>query len=231
MPRHRKPKIFTAPGWQQAIRVEFLEFARQHGSPALRMLATEVNRDRMTVHQWATSFSVAGTWLEKWAEDTIAAWDSPARPQPVFEGGQLVEISYLPPRDNDTAKPAFSCTVSGTFISRRAHRITFGGTPWFDKEPEDDRKQFQKKMHEQLDGELDRFFENAGNERTLPEELSLKLEVTALYLLCSKTSDDIAKDPGVSAVSKTVSRWIKDTLDLLELPAKPPGRPRKKISH
>jgi hypothetical protein len=77
--RPRKQPRFEPPGFVQATRARFLEFARLHNSPAFRLLATRVWPDEMTVHDWAKLFHVDGTWVEEWARDAIRQWRSACR--------------------------------------------------------------------------------------------------------------------------------------------------------
>src|ERR1035438_2836723 len=65
--RPKKQPTFEPPGFKQAVRARFIEYARRHGSAALHLLATDVWRGEMTLDAWAKSFNVAGTWVEAWA--------------------------------------------------------------------------------------------------------------------------------------------------------------------
>src|ERR1039458_1573841 len=56
--RPKKQPTFEPPGFKQAVRARFIEYARRHGSAALHLLATDVWRGEMTLDAWAKSFNV-----------------------------------------------------------------------------------------------------------------------------------------------------------------------------
>src|ERR1022692_4346832 len=92
--RPKKQPTFEPPGFKQAVRARFIEYARRHGSAALHLLATDVWRGEMTLDAWAKSFNVAGTWVEAGAQDVLDAWREGIRyPAPaVSESGVLTNV-------------------------------------------------------------------------------------------------------------------------------------------
>src|ERR1017187_10360307 len=58
--RPKKQPTFEPPGFKQAVRARFIEYARRHGSAALHLLATDVWRGEMTLDAWAKSSTSLG---------------------------------------------------------------------------------------------------------------------------------------------------------------------------
>src|SRR5580704_16273193 len=106
--------VFTSASEQQAIKQKFLDFARRHNSPAMRLLATKVFKDELSVADWAQQFNLTGTWVQEWAEDTLRAWRTGTCPTPVIEGTDLKAYYPSPRSQPDT----FSCVIKGTPLSR-----------------------------------------------------------------------------------------------------------------
>src|ERR1019366_6589804 len=73
-------------GFHAAPRAKFIEFGRLYNTPALRLLCSEVRLDEMSLHDWAKSYNVAGTWLEQWAKDTLDSWRVSALPDTEADG-------------------------------------------------------------------------------------------------------------------------------------------------
>src|SRR2546429_9932387 len=65
---------FEPPGFRQAVRARFIEFARFHNSRAIYLLGTEVWSGETSLHDWAESFNVSKTWVEQWAQDALDSW-------------------------------------------------------------------------------------------------------------------------------------------------------------
>ena len=74
MARPKKQPQFEPPGFHQAIRARFIQFAQLHSSPALRLLATKVWLGELSLQEWAKSFNVSQTWVEQWAQDALDYW-------------------------------------------------------------------------------------------------------------------------------------------------------------
>ncbi len=232
VPRPKKPLVLVSPSALQAIRTKFLNFAVRHNSPALRLLATKVYPSEMSVHQWADSLNVAETWLEQWAQDTVMAWCQGASPAPKKTEDGKLELAFRAPRDERAPADEFRYTISATPLSKLAHAVTVGGSPWWIEQPADDWERFKKEIHDQIDGALERFLEKAvqlgaSREIKIPDELDKKLEGAALYILCGTGTAQLHSGlrTRVGDVS-TVYRWLRETLRLLDLPMKKPGRQR-----
>jgi len=230
--RPKKKPIFLPAGGQQAIRGKFLRFAFYHGSPALHLLATDVQQERTTVANWAKSLGQAGTWLEQWAQDALVSWKNHTYPPPKQDDEGILNV-YFPWPDEQGEEDVFHCTLEGKPLSRLAHRVTIAGAPWWDEGMPDDRETFRKQMHDKLDRELNEFFKEAlrlgrSKELRLPADLDLKLEASALYLLCGKSRVELAA--AVHAAEATVYGWLTETLELLQLQMKTPGHQPKVAS-
>jgi hypothetical protein len=74
MARPTKQPQFEPPGFHQAIRSRFIEFAQIDNAPALHQLGTKVWSGEISVQDWAKSLNNPQTWLEQWAQDTIDSW-------------------------------------------------------------------------------------------------------------------------------------------------------------
>ena len=126
--RPKKQPTFEPPGFKQAVRARFIEYARRHGSRALHLLATDVWRGEMTLDAWAKSFNVAGTWVEAWAQDVLDAWREGIRyPAPAVSESGVLTMWYPSPDDGHTAADLFSCHLTGTPLAQLQHGIIFGG--------------------------------------------------------------------------------------------------------
>jgi hypothetical protein len=249
LPRTKRSSRFLAPDWLAAIKTEFINAAVHNNSPALRELATEVVNGRKSVHQWACSWEVNGTWIEEWAETALADWNAGRSPQPGLDPttGEL-RVDLPPAPQQSTEADHFSCIISGTPLARRAHRVTRGGSPWWKKgnncaicgrdhsanATDDDRMIFRKLMHAELEHALDSYEARATQsghsmEIVIPSDLDLKLTVAALSVLCGKTTKEIADHPKISKERSVVSRWLKEMRALLQLPPRKPGHRRRPL--
>src|ERR1017187_5338458 len=128
--RPKKQPTFEPPGFKQAVRARFIEYARRHGSAALHLLATDVWRGEMTLDAWAKSFNVAGTWVEAWAQDVLDAWREGIRyPAPAVSESGVLTMWYPSPDDGHTAADVFSCHLTGTPLAQLQHGIISVATP------------------------------------------------------------------------------------------------------
>jgi hypothetical protein len=201
------------------------------------------------VHQWARSWELTNTWIEEWANNAVADWNAGLLPQPLLDA-TTGDINVLWPQVPEQATKAdhFSCTISGTPLAKLAHGVIIGGSPWWDEGKKcptcgqklpvnataDDRVTFRKQKHADLDRALDGFFQTAiqsgrSMQVILPSDLELKLTVAALSVLCGKTTKEIADHQKISRERTVVSRWLKETRALLQLPPRKPGHRRRSL--
>jgi hypothetical protein len=228
----KKAKVFAPPGWRQALKCQFLNFAFVHNRHALQLLAVDVKNGSMTPHEWAKSFNLAGTWVEEWAQDTLEFWvmfpDLGPEGSNPGNNEQPIEVSYPPPCDEKNDADVFSFKISVVPISKLALGITVGGSLRKD-EPEDDWQRFKKRVHASLDFALEEYCQNAvrsgaSDELLVPSDLDLKVEVTAAYFFCGMSPAQL-RYRLVTKVgdNSTVYRWIKEIAKLLNIPMKASG--------
>jgi hypothetical protein len=106
MARPKKHPQFEPTGFHQAVRARFIEFARIDNAPALHLLGTRVWLGEISAQDWAKSLNVAQTWVEQWAQDTIASWKLyTAAPTAGETGGSPRPWWIMTPRD--PLPPAF----------------------------------------------------------------------------------------------------------------------------
>jgi hypothetical protein len=207
----------------------------------------------MTLHAWAKKFNVSGTWVEQWAQDTLDFWHKASLSRelrgkvpegesegplictgsPIVRQSSGVEMSYPSPSlDGRTAADVFSCNLTGTPFARLSHGITIGGDASVLWSPgEDDETAFRRHMRATLEAALDEFFKHAvecGASGQIsipkdPEDLDLKIECAALYVLCNVSR------PRLAELTHRVGKeamylWLKDTVEeLLDLRMPPRG--------
>lgn len=227
MARSKNKLAFVPPDWHQALRARFLDYGFLHNPSALRQLATDVRSNAMTTRQWASQYHLEETWVEEWVGDVLEVWrNEPYLVSEVAQRGDVKPpgtIRYPLPRDGRTADDPFSYSVSTVPTSNLSLGITMGGSVP-DDEPDDDRLRFRKQVHTNLDHALDLYYErvvckNARREVIVPKDLLRKTEVTAVYLFCSVSPENMLPKLLETVGSRiTVYRWIKQIADLLEIP-------------
>lgn len=222
MSRKKQQPVLVPPDGIQTVKAEFLECARILTPAGFNILGTDVKAGKMSVRQWADYFGLAGTWIERWAEDTVRTWELHPKTFPY----------YPAPRDEATDAGYFYYAVSGIRpFSRLSLGLTMGGSLRGGSE-ENDWRSFVTAMHTDLDEALEEYKQAALKSGAIrfaliPNDLGLKLTVAAHYLFGKKSAAEIAALPTVRRDRTVVTRWLDQILTILNLPARPPGRTRK----
>lgn len=225
MPRPKKKRTLVTPAWEAALKTKFLDYSFRLYPLPLQELFLQVAAKKLTLREWAQSWQVSGTWIEKWASDTLKDW---SKSPPVPDGG----INYYGPSARETE--GFSFKIENEHPDCRiAFGLTVGGKP-FDDEPQDDWERFRGNMHKRLDFALEQFHRTAlvagsFNELDVDSDpdLDLKIATAAMNVFGQLSAGRIA--PQVRYERSTVTRWLDKILDHLDLgPAKRgPGRKPK----
>ena len=210
----RQPTI-VPPKWWPTLKAKFLYYSFRLQPSALIELAAQVRDNKMTPLQWAEKWGVRGTWIERWAEETLTSW----RKEPPNIG----YITYLCPSGN-RAEEGFSFTITGAIPDcRMAFGVTVGGKPR-KGEPKDDWRRFHRSLHRRLDYELEIYCANMLRTGMLQEldlgtdeDLELKLQAAALKVFGNKSQEEIGQYEGIARDRSVISRWLKKILPLLEL--------------
>jgi hypothetical protein len=80
-------------------------------------------------------------------------------------------------------------------------------------------------MHRKLDSALDQFF-TRSQRILIPSDLSLKIEVAAMYILCGNTRDELVaalKPESPHVATEAMYVWLREAMGILELKMRPRG--------
>jgi len=246
--RPKKHPRFERPGFRQQIRTKFLRFALSHNAPALRLLCTEVRLDKMSLHKWAQSFNISGTWVEQWADDTLDSWRTFALPDKTDGSPKpwyiLSPPDPLPPgmrpkrRDGRIAcRPPIALESDKLDVEYPLPRasevdapIANSSAPWTQTEAlfENDGTTIGGAPGLNIDpcphcgrkaiGKRRKRYKRLDEETAL---LDSKIECAAVYLLCRASIDELAKKRHASP--SAMYGWLKEAMALLDLKMRPHG--------
>jgi hypothetical protein len=246
--RPKKQSHFELPGFRQEIRGKFIEFAQQHNSPGLQLLGTDVWLGKISLHQWAGSLNLSGTWVEEWAQDALDAWSASTAaretdnsPKPWWilgppdppAGTPLAKSPYRAGRycpaprklesgEMDMAFPLPRDRDTDILVNWEEYGIKIRAllAPYWDACP---------RCGEAIDRATEKtegFCRSCAKIRrvTIPRDCDLKIKCAALYHLSGKPTDKLVEAVKVSVSAEAMYGWLQEANALLDLKMRPRGR-------
>lgn len=212
-----KPTIIHT-GAQQQLRWEFLGAIAKVCPEVSGSLYHDVFlRNTQTLHEWSGQYHCSNTWIEDAAKSTLNIW----KLHPNLAEARQWSL-HIVTRDAARLPDAFDKFE----VSLPVHlpSLLFAETS---VEAHIDAA-VQKEKHRLKLAAMQR---DDSRTAMIPSDRQTKMECTAMYVLRGMSPEQISKISPYRRHMARISVWIKDTLTLLELPRRVPGRPRKNLAH